>query len=76
MCVCVCVCRPLSFECDHQVLRLLLVCIKPQRAIQASQILANYTTDWILSVILSHMNVMMWSSRLNIFAHVAFNTRE
>ena len=51
-----------------------LGCGHPQMIFQACQIAANFTTDWALSIVSVHMNVMMRNSKLDMFAHMAFKT--
>ena len=89
ICVCVCVCVYiyigclLGFECNN-VLTFVIPFYSPhffsffgilhrQMTLQACQIAANFTIDWTLSIALAHINAMMRSRRLDMFAHMAFN---
>ena len=58
------------------LLSIFLGCMDPQMTFQACQIVANFTTDRALSIALADMNVMMQSSRLDMFAQMAFKTRK
>ena len=70
-----------GFESTHQLsieipffFPPLFSCMHLQMTFQASQIAANFTTDWTLSAALPHMNVTMRNSRLDIIVHMAFQT--
>ena len=41
---------------------------------QACQIVANFTTDWELSLDLAHMNATMRSRKLEMLVHMDFTT--
>ena len=73
----------LGFECDcllsfaihfSSTSSFFLSCMHPHTTFQACQISANFTTDWALLAVLAHMNIIMWSSRLDMFVHMAFKT--
>ena len=69
----------LGFVCDHLLTFAIsplffLGFMHPHMTFQSCQIAENVTTDWALSVVLARMNVIMWSIRLDMFAHMAFKT--
>ena len=64
----------LSFVIPFPFFFLFVGCMHPQMTFQPCQITSNFTADSALSIALASMNVMRRSSRLDMFAHMAFDT--